>query len=191
MFLIVGLGNPGQEYQYTRHNIGFVCLDELASRHNLDWQLKKNFNALVTPVLKDQGESVVLCKPQTYMNLSGESVLALSSFYKIPPANIIVIHDEIDLALGVLRCKFSGGSAGHNGLKSIASKIGQDFHRIRFGVGRPEHRDHDIAKFVLERFASSEEEVLQDRVKFVADNISLFWQGRADDLKKSCTLLKA
>lgn len=154
--LIVGLGNPGPEYHYTRHNVGFLYLDHLAEEEGVSWHNKNKFKALVSDNFDFGGVKAILCKPQTYMNLSGESVQAIASFYKIPPNKIVVIHDDIDLKSAQIKEKFSGGNAGHNGLKSIESKLGRDFHRIRIGVGRPSHPDHAVADYVLEKFSIQE-----------------------------------
>jgi PTH1 family peptidyl-tRNA hydrolase len=162
MKLIIGLGNPGKEYEYTRHNAGFMALDALADAVSPEHSAggwKKEKNALVAK----QGD-IILAKPQTFMNLSGTAVQALMSFYKIPLENIIVIHDDIDLKLGDLREKVGGGSAGHNGIKSIDSAVGKDYRRIRIGVGRPEVRaesgerraEVDPSDWVLGKFSESE-----------------------------------
>lgn len=150
MKLIVGLGNPGKEYEKTRHNIGFMLIDEL----------KKDFT--LENSTKFKGElykkaSLLLLKPHTYMNLSGQSVKAVADFYK--PERIIVIHDDIALNFGALRFKIGGSSGGHNGLKSIDSLIGVDYERMRMGVGKPTFNTVD---FVLGRFSKEEEEALPD-----------------------------
>ena len=155
MTLIVGLGNVGREYENTRHNIGFMAIDKIFS--NLD-----NYTIINKSIFKGQlfkiGDYLFL-KPSTYMNLSGESVVAVKNFYKIDNEDIIVVHDDLDLKLGALRFKRGGGNAGHNGLKSIDSHIGCDYHRIRIGIGRPEG-EIKVVDYVLGKFKEEELEKL-------------------------------
>ncbi|MBO4672529.1 MAG: aminoacyl-tRNA hydrolase [Alphaproteobacteria bacterium] len=152
--LIVGLGNPGCEYAATRHNVGFIALDTFAGE-NTTWKLEKN--ALVT---KGQiaGRNVIFAKPQTYMNNSGIAVQALMTFYKIPLENLVVIHDDMDLPCGKMRIKIGGGSAGHNGIRSIDGAVGPEYKRIRIGIGHP--RDYesriDPADWVLGKFTTEQ-----------------------------------
>ena len=152
--LIIGLGNPGPEYVKTRHNVGFMALDALAG-DDATWRSEKN--ALTTRVDVD-GRRVILAKPQTYMNNSGVAVLALMTFYKVPLENLIVIHDDMDIAVGNLREKVGGGSAGHNGIKSIDANVGRDYRRIRIGINHPRDFDlkMDAADWVLGRFTDEE-----------------------------------
>ena len=132
MFLVVGLGNPGEEYRNTRHNIGFMAADEIVSRYHFS-AFKNKFDGLVAEG-QIAGEKVLLLKPQTFMNLSGKSVVQCAFFYKILPENIIVIHDDIDLNLGHMKAKIGGGAGGHNGLKSIISALGSEgFPRVKVG----------------------------------------------------------
>lgn len=151
--LIVGLGNPGKKYEKNRHNIGMILLDTLSS----NWQEK--FKGFYTQ--ETQGSSKVFyLKPQTFMNLSGESVQPMAAFFKIDPKNILVVHDELDLPFGTLALKKGGGLAGHNGLKSIAAQLGtQDFLRLRIGIGRPVHGD--VSNWVLSDFSKDESVTLQ------------------------------
>lgn len=148
--LIVGLGNPGAEYENTRHNVGFMAIDFLAG-DGATWRAEKN--AMTTRVEID-GKRVILAKPQTYMNNSGVSVLGLMTYYKIPLENLIVIHDDMDISVGNCREKIGGSSAGHNGIKSIDANVGREYRRIRIGIGHP--RDFglpiDAADWVLGRF---------------------------------------
>lgn len=152
--LIVGLGNPGSEYVKTRHNVGFMAVDALAG-DSASWKSEKN--ALTTRVDVD-GRRVILAKPQTYMNNSGVAVLALMTFYKVPLENLIVIHDDMDIAVGNFREKVGGGSAGHNGIKSIDANVGRDYRRIRIGINHPRDFDlkMDAADWVLGRFTDEE-----------------------------------
>ena len=136
MFLFVGLGNPGTEYVRHRHNIGFMIVDAIADTHHFSTWKSKSKGLMCEG--KIGTHKVILLKPQTYMNLSGESVQALAAFYKIPPDHIFVFHDELDLAPAQIKTKLGGGSAGHNGLKSITQCLGTDmYHRIRMGIGHP------------------------------------------------------
>ncbi len=152
--LIVGLGNPTRAYRNTRHNIGFRCVDVLAEQHGLTFA-KKQAKATITLGAID-GHAVVLAKPQTFMNLSGESVGKLADYYRIPPARILAIFDDMDIPLGTLRIRNGGGTGGHNGMKSITQRLGtQDFPRIRFGIGRPPGR-MDPAAYVLRPFQENE-----------------------------------
>lgn len=165
-FLVVGLGNPGPKYQKTRHNIGFMAADVLAVRINeLSW--KEKFSAQsVRGTISD--DSVTLIKPQTFMNLSGRSVVRAMQFYNIEMKNIIVIHDELDLEYGTVRLKKGGGCAGHKGLLSIKQETGStDFLRVRMGIGRPRHGSG--ADFVLGNFTGDEAMFLSDFVQKGAD----------------------
>jgi PTH1 family peptidyl-tRNA hydrolase len=150
-FLVAGLGNPGRRYASTRHNIGWMVVEELARRHGGSWRGK--FSGQLAAVRIDGGR-VALLKPETYMNQSGRSVGAAARFYKLDPEAIVVVHDEGDFDLGRLQARHGGGLAGHNGLRSIASHLGtQDFLRLRIGVGRPERGDpRPLADFVLSGF---------------------------------------
>jgi len=139
-FIIAGLGNPGPNYQWTRHNAGFLFLDRLAHLENISIS-RKTFSALAGEWIRD-GNRQILLKPQTFMNLSGRSVMQALQFYKLPLSRLIVVHDELDLPFGVARFKQGGGHGGHNGLRSIMEQLGKgDFIRLRIGIGRPEHGD--------------------------------------------------
>lgn len=159
--LIVGLGNPGKKYEKNRHNVGMILLDSLNER----WQEK--FKGLYAQ--ESVGSSKVFyLKPQTFMNLSGESVQPMAAFFKINPSDILVVHDELDLPFGTLALKKGGGLAGHNGLKSIAAQLGtQDFLRLRLGIGRPPHGD--VSNWVLSDFSKEENIVLN---KFLTEGAS-------------------
>lgn len=153
MKLLVGLGNPGSQYQGNRHNVGFMFVDRLADAEGLtSW--RKRFQGL-TVEGRFGSERVVILKPQTYMNESGQSVGEAARFLKIDPADVIVFYDEIDIAPGKLKVKTGGGNAGHNGLRSISSHLGNDYVRVRIGVGRPAQKDQ-VANYVLRDFAKSE-----------------------------------
>lgn len=153
--LVVGLGNPGPVYAKTRHNVGFRVADLLADRAGSSYKLHKRSGADVATG-RLAGRPVILGKPRSYMNESGRQVAALAKFYSVPPADLIVIHDELDIDFGKIRLKLGGGEGGHNGVRSVASALGtKDFHRVRIGIGRPPGRK-DPAAFVLENFSAAE-----------------------------------
>ncbi len=157
-FLITGLGNPGKGYARNRHNIGFMLVSELAEKLGLTFS-RMQANALVTDG-RHEGHKVILAKPQTFMNNSGQAVGSLASFYKIPMQNLLVVYDEADLPPGTIRMRPEGGSGGHQGMKSIIQRLGgQDFPRMRLGIGRPPGRMETPA-YVLQDFSAQEEELL-------------------------------
>lgn len=152
--LIVGLGNPGAEYDGTRHNAGFMLIDRFCAEHGIGLTQAK-FQGIFGST-RSNGRSIFFLKPQTFMNLSGKSVVACMQFYHIEPKNMLVVHDELDLAVGDVRMKSGGGSGGHNGLKSIIGLTGHsDFDRFRIGIGRPVH--NDVVNYVLGKFPDGEE----------------------------------
>ena len=166
MYLIAGLGNPTKTYDGTRHNIGFMMIDAIADRFNIDVTTKKH-KALVGRGVID-GVKVILAKPQTYMNLSGESVHEIADFYKIEPENIIIIYDDISLDVGQLRIRKKGSAGGHNGIKNIIAHLGtQEFPRIRVGIGnKPE--GWDLADYVLSKYSKAEQEQIDEAAKDTA-----------------------
>ena len=167
-WLLVGLGNPGDQYENTRHNVGFMVADELAERHNIPVQRLK-FRALTNTVTIGD-RKVLLMKPVTYMNLSGEAVHEAAAFYKIPPEHILVVSDEVALAPGKLRVRRSGSAGGHNGLKNIIAHLGTDqFPRIRLGVGQKPHPDYDMADWVMGKFQGEDKKAVEAAVKKAAD----------------------
>jgi len=170
MFLVVGLGNPGKEYNLTRHNIGFMAADKIFSRYNFT-PFKNKFEGLLAEGTIEN-EKILLLKPQTFMNLSGNSVAKVASFYKIEPKNIIVIHDDKDLALGKIKAKIGGSAGGHNGIKNIDSHIGIEYNRIRIGVGSPQEHHTDTISFVLSHFSKAEMDILEERLDFIAATIN-------------------
>ena len=158
-WLIVGLGNPGKEYERSRHNCGFRALDRLAQALNVKVD-KLKFQGLYTQTTYN-GIKLYLLKPQTYMNLSGKSVVQLSAFFKIPPQRIIVLFDDISLAPGRLRVRAEGSAGGHNGIKSIIQELGsQDFPRVKIGVGAKPNPDYDLADWVLGSFSALDEKAM-------------------------------
>ncbi|MFN4058532.1 MAG: aminoacyl-tRNA hydrolase [Roseinatronobacter sp.] len=174
MKLFTGLGNPGAGYAGNRHNVGFMALDRIAQDHGFGpWRAK--FQGLVSEgVLGD--EKVVLLKPQTFMNLSGQSVQAAMGFYKLELGDLVVFHDELDLKPGQMRVKLGGGHAGHNGLRSIGQHLGPDYWRVRLGIGHPGHKDR-VSGYVLSDFAKSEQDWLAALLQGVADGATLLAKG--------------
>lgn len=161
-FMVVGLGNPGEQYKYTRHNAGFLALSYMASSLKADIS-KARFNALCTEVMLGSHRSLLVL-PQTFMNNSGEAVRAAMVFYKLSPERILVVYDDISLPVGKLRIRPSGSAGGHNGIKSIITHIGsQDFPRIKIGVGQKPHPEMDLADWVLSAFSVEERKVLSEK----------------------------
>lgn len=179
MYLIAGLGNPGREYEMTRHNIGFAVIDYLADKNRVKVN-KLKFKALYGE-MQIAGEKVYLIKPQTYMNLSGESIGAFADFFKVPPENIIIINDDIALETDKLRIRAKGSAGGHNGLKSIIYHLRVDtFPRIRMGVGAPKQEGYELADYVLGRFTKDEIPVMEDAIIRAADAACTIIQNGVD-----------
>lgn len=179
-YLIVGLGNPGKKYEFTRHNIGFMFLDFFAGDRNLKIN-KIKFKAVCCETVID-GKKCVLMKPQTYMNNSGEAVREAADFYKIPTENIIVIFDDVSLETAKIRIRRKGSAGGHNGIKSIISHLGsEEFPRIKIGVGEKPHEEMDLADWVLSSFSKKELEQLKESAKKAEDIISLMVDGKTED----------
>ena len=169
-WLIVCLGNVGSEYDNTRHNIGFMVADEIAERKNIPVQRLK-FRAL-TNTCELGGAKVLLMKPTTYMNLSGDAAREAANFYKIPPERVIVVSDDVSLPVGKLRLRKNGSAGGHNGLKSLIAQLGSDqFPRVRIGVGEKPHPDYDLADWVLGKFVGDDKKVITEAVKKAADAV--------------------
>ena len=170
MKLVCGLGNPGTEYQGTRHNVGYVVCDILSLRHRIPLSGRKFQGRIGNGRIGS--ESVVMLKPYTYMNLSGRSVASAARFYKIEPMDLLVIHDDVDIEPGRIVVKFGGGTAGHKGLESVIRERGdQDFIRVRFGVGHPENPFMDVSDYVLSRFEATELERIRERLEVAADAV--------------------
>jgi len=176
MFLLVGLGNIGGKYCFNRHNYGFLIIDKIINRYNLQPNNIKFKAEFYSGNILNQ--KIIAIKPQTFMNLSGEAVLATMAFYKIPTQNIIVLHDDLDLQFGRFKYKIGGGNAGHNGLKSIDSKIGNQYFRLRLGIGRPLLAS--ISDFVLSDFSMQELDFIANTGDNIAKNISLLFDGKSD-----------
>ncbi len=176
--LIVGLGNPGNEYKLTRHNAGYICIDSFVSKSDemSDWISTKDLKAIIsTGRMGDK--QVIAIKPTTFMNLSGEAVQAVSRFYNIVPADIVVMHDEIDIDFGQIRLRKEGSSAGHNGIKSVSQHIGEEYGRIRIGVGPKHPAKIKSEAFVLQKFSETEQEQLPNMEREVISIISEYTYG--------------
>ncbi len=171
MFLIVGLGNPGTEYAGTRHNVGFMAADALHEAFDFS-PYRVKFDGLVAEG-KIDGKKVFLLKPQTYMNLSGNSVVKAAGFYKILPEHIVVIHDDMDLPVGKIKAKRGGGAGGHNGLKSIDAAISPDYNRIRIGVGHPQGKGEFVVNHVLSDFGKVDKALIAENIKTVVETIGV------------------
>jgi PTH1 family peptidyl-tRNA hydrolase len=177
--IIVGLGNPGKEYELTRHNAGFIAIDHLCINHGGECQRAK-FKALVGE-MKIGGKRVLLMKPQTYMNSSGEAIIEAVNFYKIPPENVIVISDDITLDVGRMRIRKNGSAGGHNGLKSIISHLGTDkFPRLRIGVGQKPTPEYPLVEWVLAKFPKADEAPLKKLLENVLGALEKMVNGDID-----------
>ncbi|WP_200762602.1 aminoacyl-tRNA hydrolase [Nitrosophilus alvini] len=181
MFLIVGLGNPGPKYEKNRHNIGFMVIDYLVSHYKATPINKSSFKGELYKT-----DSTLLLKPMTFMNLSGQSVSAVKNFYKIENSNIIVCHDDIDLPFGAIRIKVGGSSGGHNGLKSLDSFIGNDYIRVRIGVGRPKEKAK-VVSYVLSDFDLAQSEHLEEIIKNAAEAAVALTKKSLDEVRSKYT----
>lgn len=177
-YLIVGLGNPGPQYAFTRHNAGFLALDRLAGR--LGVAITKKAHQGLTAAVEIAGKKCLLLKPATFMNESGRSVGDAARFYKLPPERVLVLFDDISLDVGRLRLRRKGSPGGHNGIKSISCYIGEDFPRIKIGVGAKPRPDYDLAAWVLSRFREEEKARLDEALDGAADAVSLIVAGEMD-----------
>ena len=179
-WLLVCLGNPGDPYENTRHNVGFQVADEIAARKDVPVQRLK-FRAL-TNTVELGGAKVLLMKPVTYMNLSGEAAREAAAFYKVPPERVLVVSDDVALPPGRLRIRKGGSAGGHNGLKNLIQHLGTDqFPRVRVGVGEKPHPDYDLADWVLGRFTKEQGEALEQACSHCDDIVRLFVAGRLDE----------
>lgn len=175
--LIVGLGNPGDEYDFTRHNIGFMAVDALAENFKAGmW--KKKFKGLLT---SSTDPALLFLKPQTYMNLSGESAVEALNFHKFKPEQVIVFHDDLDLLPGQVRIKQGGGTGGHNGLKSLDAHIGKDYWRVRIGIGHPGVKGEAVTNHVLDRFAKADKTWLEPLLEVLVAEFPVMLGGKPND----------
>ncbi len=171
--LIVGLGNPGRRHAFNRHNVGFMAVDRLAARGDIE--LKRVQSKAIVGSGRVAGLPVILAKPQTFMNLSGESVGALAAYYKIPPARMLVIYDELDIPFGTIRLREKGSAGGHNGMRSLIQHMGSEFPRLRLGIGRPPGR-MDPAAFVLQDFGRDELPLVSEMLSVAVEAVESFVQ---------------
>ena len=175
MYLFVCLGNVGEEYDNTRHNVGFLIADKMIREYDLSYDTKKFHSEIFTGYIN--GAKIILIKPQTYMNKSGIAVSEVANFYKIPLENIYVFQDDMDLELGKMKFKTGGGSAGHNGIKSIDEMISKDYHRIRIVIGRPKY-ENDVVNFVLNKFTEDERVKLENICDRIVGKANLMLNNR-------------
>ncbi|MFC7703192.1 aminoacyl-tRNA hydrolase [Plastorhodobacter daqingensis] len=188
MKLFAGLGNPGPKYAGNRHNIGFMALDRIAADHGFGpW--RNRFQGLVAEGRLGT-EKVVLLKPETFMNLSGQSVGEALRFYKLTPDDLTVFHDELDLAPGKVRVKQGGGHAGHNGLRSIHQHLGEGYYRVRLGIGHPGHKDR-VSAYVLSDFAKADQDWLDDLLRGLSDGAAALARGDAAGFMNAVSLRMA
>ena len=176
-FLIVGLGNPGRNHAFNRHNVGFMAVDKLALAQGVDLRRVQSKAIVGNGRLAER--AVILAKPQTFMNLSGEAVGALASFYRIPPRAVLVVYDELDIPFGVIRLREKGGAGGHNGMRSVIQHLGNDFPRLRLGIGRPPGR-MDPAAYVLQDFGRDELPLVSEMLATAGQAIASFVRDGID-----------
>jgi len=176
-FLIVGLGNPGRNHAFNRHNVGFMAIDKLALAQGIDLRRVQSKAIVGNGRLAER--AVILAKPQTFMNLSGEAVGALASFYRIPPRAVLVVYDELDIPFGAIRLREKGGAGGHNGMRSIIQHLGNDFPRLRLGIGRPPGR-MDAAAYVLQDFGRDELPLVSEMLATAGQAIASFVRDGID-----------
>ena len=176
MYLIAGLGNPGEKYTFTRHNVGFLTADYISQKENISIN-KLKFKALCGEV-KIGNTRALIMKPQTFMNLSGEAVSAAASFYKIPPEKVLVIFDDVELDVGKMRIRRSGSAGGHNGIKSIILNLNSDnFPRVKIGVGKKPSPEYDLANWVLGKIPKADQKALYEVIEKSADAVKLIVEG--------------
>jgi PTH1 family peptidyl-tRNA hydrolase len=176
--IIVGLGNPGPEHQVTRHNVGFWFVDLLARRHGVEFRDYRKYSG-ETARVTIEGQELILLKPTTYMNRSGLSIRQISDFYKVVPDDILVAHDELDLPVGSVRLKHGGGHGGHNGLRDTIAHVGENFWRLRLGIGHPGNK-FEVIDYVLTRAPRVEEEMILEAVNTAADSVPLILEQGAE-----------
>lgn len=186
-YIIAGLGNPGKQYELSRHNAGFLCLDILSNRLGFKTDRIK-FNALTADVMIS-GKRCLVMRPQTYMNLSGDAVRAAADFYKLPSERVIIVYDDIDLPVGALRIRRKGSAGGHNGIKSIIAQLGSDeFPRLKIGVGAKPDPDYDLKDYVLGTFSKADQEILKATMSKACDGIEMIVSGDIDGAMAKCQI---
>lgn len=185
MILLVGLGNPGKEYAQTRHNAGFMAVDEIIHRYPFSAFKSKFQGQIAEGVIA--GEKVMVLKPETYMNLSGNAVLSICKFYKIPIQNVIVFHDDMDLPVGKVRVKRAGGSGGHNGLKSIDSTLGNNYLRVRIGVSKPERKE-EVINWVLSNFSKADKDLIDQTTFYISKWVELLVKNDTENFMNKLVL---
>ncbi|MFK8040069.1 MAG: aminoacyl-tRNA hydrolase [Rickettsiaceae bacterium] len=184
--LIVGLGNPGARYTRSRHNAGFIAIEEIAKYYGINgWKQNKNLKSEIA-ISQSNGQKLIFVKPISYMNLSGTSVLAVISYYKLSINNTIVIYDDIDLDLAKVKCKFAGGSGGHNGIKSIDQLLGLNYYRLRIGIGRPSELKQDVSDYVLGDFNKDELQQIAHSTSKIVDNFHLLLEHKLEKFQHYC-----
>ena len=188
MMLIVGLGNPGVEYSQTRHNIGFMILDAISAKYRATFNLASKFKADIAQ-MQTGDQKIILVKPNTYMNLSGQSVSLIKNYYKIDLSDIVVIHDDLDLKFAEVKIKHGGSAAGHRGLISIDGNIGKEYSRVRVGIGRPENGE-DVSDYVLSNFYKVNVDILSEMIVDFANNIDLLVSKSYEDFVHKFAYLK-
>lgn len=187
MWLIYGLGNPGKKFQETRHNIGFLLIDAIVKKHNFKL-IKKSRSKEIYKGFVNKNECLI-CKPLTYMNLSGIPISEIINFFKIPKSRIIVIHDDIDLSIGKIKIKLGGGNGGHNGLLNIDENIGVSYNRLRIGIGHPGSKEL-VNKYVLEKFNTNEKKIINNIIKLSVKYLHLIFNNKQLFLTKMAFRLK-
>ena len=175
MWLICGLGNPGKRYQNTRHNIGFDLADSIISEYNFKTYKKDKTKEIFRGSIKKI--DCLLCKPQTYMNISGLPIREIISFYKIPKSKILIIHDDLDLVVGKVKIKTGGGNGGHNGLSSIDQTIGKNYKRLRIGIGHPGTKDL-VSSYVLRKFDKNDRKIIEKIIELLTESFSLVFNKK-------------
>ena len=182
MYLISGLGNPGDKYKNTRHNIGFLVIDEITKNLSITNINNSNFQAIVQKNLTN-----LYVKPQTFMNASGDSIISIVDYYDIPNENIIIIHDDLDLPFGTVKFKVGGGHGGHNGLRSIDEHIGKEYIRIRIGIGKPENKEN-VSNYVLSNFSKEEFMELTNIISHVIKSTDALKRLPLEEVKSTFTM---
>lgn len=168
--LLIGLGNPGSEYAATRHNVGFLTLDRFTEQHALSWKFDKRAKAEIAEA-NIAGKKIILAKPQTFMNLSGTSAASLAERFKVTPHDIWAVYDDVDLAVGQIRVRLGGSAGGHNGVKSLIEHLGEQFWRIRLGIGTPPERV-PLEDYVLQRFTMEEQAIIKHSITTVVEHLN-------------------